>query len=173
MMTIICGTNRAESNTFRVLEFCVKTAADQGIDVKVLNLEDIPENLFFEGRYGSPVESFTHILDKKIIPATHILFVVPEYNGSYPGILKLFIDVAPPAIWANKKAALLGVATGRSGNQRGLDHLMMVLHYLNMEVYSQKPLLSSIHQFMNTAGDMSNQEYRMLIENQIRGFKKF
>ena len=173
MMTIICGTNRAESNTFRVLEFCVKTAADQGIDATVLNLEDIPENLFFEGRYGSPVESFTQILDKKIVPASHILFVVPEYNGSYPGILKLFIDIAPPALWAGKKAALLGVATGRSGNQRGLDHLMMVLHYLNMEVYSQKPLLSSIHHHISEDGDMRNEEYQSLIENQIRGFRKF
>ena len=173
MMTIICGTNRAESNTFRVLEYCVKTAADQGIEATVLNLEDIPENLFFEGRYGSPVESFTQILEKKIVPASHILFVVPEYNGSYPGILKLFIDIAPPSIWRGKKAALLGVATGRSGNQRGLDHLMTVLHYLNMEVYSQKPLLSSIHQHMNEEGDMSNKEYQAQIENQISGFRKF
>src|SRR5690554_6519503 len=173
MMTIICGTNRAESNTFRVLEYCVKTAADQGIESTVLNLEEIPENLFFEGRYGSPVESFTQILEKKIVPASHILFVVPEYNGSYPGILKLFIDIAPPSLWRGKKAALLGVATGRSGNQRGLDHLMAVLHYLNMEVYSQKPLLSSIHQYMSEEGDMRNKEYQALIENQISGFKKF
>ena len=173
MMTIISGTNRPESNTFKVLEFCAKAATDQGIEVNVLDLQELPPSFLSEGIYGDPSDSFSQILEKKIVPASHIIFIAPEYNGSFPGILKLFLDTAPPGIWKGKKAALIGVATGRSGNQRGLDHLTSVLHYLQMEVYSQKPLLSSIHLHLNEEGNVSNQEYKMLIDNQIKGFKNF
>lgn len=172
MMTIISGTNRPESNTYKVLEYCVKAAADQGIDVTVLDLQELPASFLSEGIYGTPSDSFSQILENKIAPASHIIFIAPEYNGSFPGILKLFLDTAPPHIWRGKKAALIGVATGRSGNQRGLDHLTAVLHYLQMEVFSQKPLLSSIHMHLNDEG-VSNKEYKTLIDNQISGFKNF
>lgn len=173
MMTIISGTNRPESNTFKVLEYCAKYAADQGIEVDVLDLQELPPSILFEGKYGEPSDSFSQILEKKIAPASHIIFIAPEYNGSFPGVLKLFLDTAPPRIWRGKKAALIGVATGRSGNQRGLDHLTAVLHYLQMEVYSQKPLLSSIHMHLNEEGNVSNKEYKLLIDNQIDGFREF
>ena len=173
MMTIISGTNRPESNTYKVLEYCVKAAANQGIDVRVLDLQELPPTFLSEGIYGTPSDSFSQILEEKIVPASHIIFIAPEYNGSFPGILKLFLDTAPPNLWRGKKAALIGVATGRSGNQRGLDHLTAVLHYLQMEVYSQKPLLSSIHMYLNEEGNVSNKEYQILIDNQISGFKNF
>lgn len=173
MMTIISGTNRPESNTFKVVEFCIKAAADQGVEVGVLDLQELPPTFLSEGIYGTPSDSFSQILEKKIAPASHIIFIAPEYNGSYPGILKLFLDTTPPNLWIGKKAALIGVATGRSGNQRGLDHLTAVLHYLQMEVYSQKPLLSSIHMHLNDDGNVVNAEYKNLIFNQIKGFKNF
>lgn|SRR5690606_14742407 len=173
MMTIISGTNRPESNTYKVLEYCVKAAANQGIEARVLDLQELPPTFLSEGIYGTPSDSFSQILEEKIVPASHIIFIAPEYNGSFPGILKLFLDTAPPNLWRGKKAALIGVATGRSGNQRGLDHLTAVLHYLQMEVYSQKPLLSSIHMYLNEEGNVSNKEYQILIDNQISGFKNF
>jgi len=172
-MTIISGTNRPESNTYKVLEYCVKAAANQGIEARALDLQELPPTFLSEGIYGTPSDSFSQILEEKIVPASHIIFIAPEYNGSFPGILKLFLDTAPPNLWRGKKAALIGVATGRSGNQRGLDHLTAVLHYLQMEVYSQKPLLSSIHMYLNEEGNVSNKEYQILIDNQISGFKNF
>ncbi len=173
MMTIICGTNRSGSNSSKIAEYCKNYALSQDVEVEILDLEKISAATFLDGSYGNHSDSFSQILENKIEPAAHLLFIVPEYNGSYPGILKLFLDTAPPSIWNGKKTALIGVATGRSGNQRGLDHLMAVLHYLNMEVYSQKPLLSSIHLHLNEEGNINNEEYKSLIENQIEGFKNF
>ncbi|MBK6784946.1 MAG: NAD(P)H-dependent oxidoreductase [Saprospiraceae bacterium] len=30
---------------------------------------------------------------KHLIPSSHWIIIAPEYNGSFPGILKLFLDV--------------------------------------------------------------------------------
>lgn len=173
MMTIISGTDRPESNSYKVVQNYVKVALSQGVEACELDLEDLPYEVFAKSTYGNPTNSFSQILEKRIIPASHIIFVVPEYNGSFPGILKLFIDTTDPAIWKGKKAALVGLATGRSGNQRGLDHLTMVLHYLQTEVYSFKTFFSSIHLHLDANGLIVNKEYKGLIENQIKGFLKF
>lgn len=173
MMTIICGTDRPESNSYKVAQNYLDEALKQGVEACEFDLFDLPGDFFPGSSYGSPSESFTHILEKKLIPATHIVFVVPEYNGSFPGILKWFIDTIDPRIWKGKKAALAGLATGRSGNQRGLDHLTMVLHYLQMEVFSVKTLFSSIHLHLNAAGKVVNTEYHDQIVNQVDRFLKF
>lgn len=173
MMTIISGTDRPESNSYKVAQNYAKEALNQGVEVCELDLEDLPFDFFAKSTYGNPNNSFSQVLEKKIIPASHIVFVVPEYNGSFPGILKLFIDTTDPRIWKGKKAALVGLATGRSGNIRGLDHLTMVLHYLQTEVYSFKTFFSSIHLHLDEQGAIVNKEYKGLIKTQIEGFLKF
>lgn len=173
MMTIISGTDRPESNSYKVAQNYAVEALNQGVEVCELDLENLPSDFFSKSTYGNPINSFSQILENKIVPASHIVFVVPEYNGSFPGILKLFIDTTDPAIWKGKKAALVGLGTGRSGNQRGLDHLTMVLHYLQTEVYSFKTLFSSIHLHLDEEGTIVNNEYKGLIKAQIEGFLKF
>lgn len=173
MITIISGTDRAESNSHRVAKNYVNAALNQGIEASDLDLEKIPLDYYVKSAYGKPTDSFSQILEANIVPASHIVFVVPEYNGSFPGVLKLFIDTVSPEIWKSKKAALVGLATGRGGNQRGLDHLTIVLHYLRMEVYSCKTFFSSIHKYLNAEGDIVNDEYNDLIKSQIEGFVSF
>lgn len=173
MMTIISGTDRPESNSYKVAQNYAIEAAKQGIEVRELDLETFPLSWFSKSTYGSPEKEFLALIEERIVPASRLIFIVPEYNGSFPGILKLFIDTVNPAVWTGKKAALAGLATGRAGNQRGLDHLTTVLHYLKMEVYSFKTLFSSIHMHLNENGKIVNAEYSDLVRLQIEGFLKF
>ena len=173
MITVISGTNRSKNNSILVAKNYLKKIEDQGIESSLLNLEDFGASFYFTSSYGDVPHSFEQIVKDQILTATHFVFVVPEYNGGFPGVLKFFIDTLPPGIWKGKKAALVGVATGRSGNQRGLDHLTAVLHYLKMEVYSAKPLLSAIHNSLNVDGEIINEEYNKLIQDQLDNFKKF
>jgi NAD(P)H-dependent FMN reductase len=47
----------------------------------------------------------------------------------------LLIDVMDPRIaFAGKKAALIGISTGRAGNLRGMDHLASVMNHMNVHV---------------------------------------
>ncbi len=173
MMTIICGTNRPDSNSEKIAKVYAERALKQGVESRIYNLVDLPTDFLNASAYGEPPQSFAQILHDLIDPVSHFVFIVPEYNGSFPGILKLFLDTIHPATWAGKKAAMIGVASGRAGNLRGLDHLLGVLHYLKVEVYSQKPLLSSIHQFLDETGNMSNSEYLDQMDDQILNFQKF
>jgi len=173
MITVISGTNRTDNNTLKVSRCYAKELEKQGHEVEILNLQDLKDDFFTESMYGKPSESFSQVLNTKIIPADKFIIVVPEYNGSYPGILKLVLDTINPEMWAGSKAALLGIASGRAGNLRGVDHLTAVMHYLKTEVYSFKPVLSSIHLHLSEDGELTNPEYMGLIKAQIEGFLKF
>lgn len=174
MITVVSGTDRPDSYTLRVAKFCTSYLADREMLYSLLTLDDITPDFFSRVRYGHVNEQLTSIIEEKIIAADRFVMVVPEYNGSYPGVLKHLMDVLPPDIWKNKRCALIGLSSGRAGNLRGLDHLMAVCHYLQMEVYSQKPVLSGIHQqFDSNSGMLINAEYREVVTQVLDGFLRF
>jgi NAD(P)H-dependent FMN reductase len=173
MITIFSGTNRTESNTEKIANFYAQLARKQEVDTQVYALTELPDDFLDASRYGTPPKSFEQTLHHFIEDVDRFVFVVPEYNGSFPGILKVFLDTIHPDSWKGKKAALVGVATGRAGNLRGMDQLTGILNYLKMEVYSLKPPLSAIHRNMNPSGEIVNEEYIALLNSQIREFSRF
>jgi NAD(P)H-dependent FMN reductase len=173
MMTIFSATNRSESNTENVASFYKKRADRQGLASQVYRFTDLPNDFILTETYGEPPKSFSQIQKTFIEAVDRIVFVIPEYNGSYPGITKLFLDTIHPSIWKGKKAALVGVSSGRAGNLRGMDQLATVLNYLKMEVYSLKIPLSSIEKNIDASGELVNPEYIDLLDQQIEAFSKF
>ncbi len=93
MITVISGTNRPGSNTRKVAEIVRDLLRRGGEATTLIDLSDLPPELFTDSSYSSKPESFTPFQDA-VLDADGILTVVPEYNGSFPGILKYFIDRA-------------------------------------------------------------------------------
>ena len=92
------------------------------------------------------------IFKQDIMPARSdkFVFVVPEYNGSFPGILKGFIDgMTYPNSFNNKKCALVGLSSGVGGGGIAMSHLTDIFHYLGMHVLANKPKLAKIEENMS------------------------
>ena len=114
MTLIISGTNRPNSNTYKLAKYYQKTLTDKGLATDFLSLSDLPETLITSDLYGQRSEAFQKIQDR-ITKAQKFLFVIPEYNGSFPGILKLLIDACKfPDSFSDKKVALVET-NGASG----------------------------------------------------------
>ncbi|MCH2216216.1 MAG: NAD(P)H-dependent oxidoreductase [Flavobacteriales bacterium] len=173
MITVISSTNRVDSNSKIVSKNLIHLIEKQGFDSGLLCLEDLPREFGLPNAYGVIPESFKQDCSTYIETVDRFIFVIPEYNGSFPGVVKLFLDTLPPEIWEGKKAALVGVASGRAGNLRGLDHFTAVLNYLKVEVLSKKIPLSSIHECIDERGKISSQEYLTLLAQQITSLVKF
>src|SRR5690606_23190404 len=109
MNLIISGTNRKHSNSLKVAKFYQKELLKKGEEFEILSLEDLPTDIIVTDLYGRRSEAFSEI-QEKISRSKKFIFVIPEYNGSYPGVLKVFIDAcAYPASFYHKKAALVGI----------------------------------------------------------------
>ena len=159
MITIVIGTNRRESTTSRVATIMADLIQSNGEEVRVLDLANLPETFCRPSMYDVRSPEFMVMFNSHIEPARHILFVIPEYNGSYPGVLKMFIDASPVKSFWNKHASIIGLSDGHAGNMRGQDHLTGVLHYLKMHVHYHKPKLSDISKAFDADGKLVNERY--------------
>ena len=144
---IIVGTNRVGSNSRKVGSYYKSIFLSKGIDAELVTLEN------FSLDPSSP--PFVSFQEDHLKPVTKFIFILPEYNGSYPGIFKSMIDITDiKSCWPGKKALLVGVATGKGGNIRGLEHVTGVLNYLKVNVLANKLPISTVDKLMDADGNI-------------------
>jgi chromate reductase, NAD(P)H dehydrogenase (quinone) len=150
MITIISATNRPKSNTYTIAKAIFDRLIDQGyeahfIDLVQLNGLSITDDMYSEAGQAPMLKEMQ---ENVLIPSHKWIIVSPEYNGSYAGILKLWIDMLSVYrrndTFKGTKICLVGVASGRAGNLRGMDHLTNLFHYLGAHIMPNKMPLSVI-----------------------------
>lgn len=171
--TVIAATNRLDNLTSKVATKYVESLKNKGFDVEYKDLTNVPAGFLNDGMYRKaehPLRDFGHEL---FLSSDYFIAVIPEYNGSFPGVLKLVVDACDPTIFKNKRFALAGVASGRSGNLRGMDHFTTVLNYLQAEVYSVKQPFSTIKSLLNAEQELVDEQSLQIIDNHTFGFIKY
>ena len=168
MILLISGTNRPNSITLQITKLYQGLLASRGHDSSILDLQDLPLDFASPTLYKSDLYSQAFLaLRAQVAAAQKIVFFVPEYNCSFPGVLKAFIDgLEYPAALRRKKGALVGLSTGSQGGNLALSHLTDVLHYCGLHVLAQKPRLPFIHKHL-AEGQFTNPLYLQLLEEQI------
>src|SRR5690348_1606708 len=89
---LISGTNRPSSNTLRITRSLERHDQAAGVTVGMFSLEALPPELFAPAAYRAKPAAFVEI-QQKVLASAGMHLVVPEYNGSFPGALKYFIDM--------------------------------------------------------------------------------
>ncbi|MFT7153186.1 MAG: chromate reductase [Alteromonas macleodii] len=173
MISIICTTNRTDSNSLKLSQVYEQQLTDIGETCQILDLRTVPAQWIQDSSYGDNIPEFDELTEKYIRSVSKLIFVTPEYNGSFPGYIKFFMDACNYGDFAHKKVALVGLASGRSGNLRGLDHLTGIFHYLDTDVYKKKIYLSEVHLLMPQDGTLTNEICLKEIEGQLNGFLEF
>ncbi|MES2566632.1 MAG: NADPH-dependent FMN reductase [Bacteroidota bacterium] len=172
-ITIISATNRPDSNTEKVANYYQMVLGQMGIVSNILSLKNLPESVLHSDLYGKRSPEFKEIIEKYVELQEKFIFITPEYNGSFAGILKVFLDAIPPRLWTDNKACLVGVSTGRAGNLRGMEHLTNILNYLKVNVYHNKLPISRVDTLMDASGNFMDADTKLVIELQVAGFLKF
>jgi NAD(P)H-dependent FMN reductase len=164
--TIISGTNRNGSNTLKVARQYREILESRGVEAELVSLEGLNLN--------EKSEDLSKLEDRVLVPTDKFLFVLPEYNGSFPGSLKTMIDLSDiRRVWWGKKAMLTGVSTGRAGNLRGMDHLTGALNYLKVTVHPNKLPISSVDKILDGQGVITDAPTRKAMEQQVDEFISF
>lgn len=165
MITIISGTNR-DNNTKKVALEYKRLLLEKNLDSHLLALD--------EHQVYTRNDSFITMEEQFLIPATKFIIIMPEYNGSYPGILKLMIDNTSIAkVWWHKKVMLTGVSTGRAGNLRGMEHLTGSLLHLKMLVHPNRLPISLVDKLMDAENHFSDIDSTIAIQKQLDEFINF
>ena len=167
MITIIVGTNRTEAVSRQVAEYYQNLLTQRDVPSQLLDLHEIPADFLTTALYenNGQNEAF-NALSAMIAESEKLVFIVPEYNGSFPGILKAFIDgLTYPSPMRDKKCALVGVSSGTQGGSIALSHLTDVLNYLGTHVLALKPKLAVIEKYFDGQA-FSHRIYREVLDTQ-------
>lgn len=166
MILLISGTDRPNSNTARIANHYQNWLKENNVEHKYLSLENLD--------LSRDSSTFASIQESLLIPATKFILIMPEYNGTFPGIVKLMIDRSDvKACWHHKKILLTGVASGRAGNLRGMEHLTGALLYLKMNVHPDRLPISSVDRLLDQQGILADEETKKAIQHQLHSFLAF
>jgi NAD(P)H-dependent FMN reductase len=180
MITIIQATNRPDSNSEFVSKQIAFLLSRLGMeDIRTISMANLPDEILHSTSYeaDSLPPELMDLQDQLMIPASKFIWILPEYNGSFPGVLKFFIDVLSVRklddTFSNKKSMLIGIATGRSGNIRGLDHFTSILIHLKSIVFPRLLPISRVSDLMDESGCIIHEPTLRVLEDHLKGFVSF
>lgn len=133
------GSLRKQSHNKKLLDLTVDELRAAGADVTVIDLNDF--ELPFYNQDIQDQSGFPEASEKlKALVESHdaLVIVSPEYNFSYPAVVKNLFDWLSryrPNPLRNKHALLLSASPGMVGGNRGLWALRVPLETLGIHVY--------------------------------------
>jgi NAD(P)H-dependent FMN reductase len=170
---IVSGTNRPGSNALRISELVLASYRRIGADASIFSLADLPAEIFVPTSYASKPPSFASI-QQRVLESGGLHVVTPEYNGSFPGVLKYFIDMLKfPESFEQKPVAFVGEAAGTWGGLRSVEQLQMIFGYRNAWVLPNRVFIPAVHTRFDAEGKFVDGEILKRIDEQADAFAKF
>lgn len=156
MIAIISGTNRPGSNTRKIAALVQEMLNETGEEALLIDLGELPAEVFNVSSYASQPDSMTPFQDL-VLEADGLLTVVPEYNGSFPGILKYFIDMLrfPESLY-EKPSAFVGISAGQWGGVRAVEHLEMIFQYRHAHIFGRRCFIPRVGRVLDESGQLTD-----------------
>jgi chromate reductase, NAD(P)H dehydrogenase (quinone) len=172
LIHILSSTDRPGSNAWKVSEYAANYMSDYA-DTRIFTLMDYPLADVEGGKYGKTPESVKNF-NNEFLEADGYLFVIPEYNGGFPGILKVFFDYLPfPAAMEKKPVSLIGEAAGGFGALRPVEQFEQLLKYRKAFIYPERMFIQRVNQSFDSIEGLNNDKLQELFEKQLSGFPDF
>lgn len=174
MITIISSTNRKNSVSKQVALQYQEILKDLAIESTIIDLERLPADFISSALYENQGTNpdFNPIRDH-MKKAKKYVFVVPEYNGSFPGILKTFLDALEfPDTLKGKRCAMVGISSGVQGGVMAMSHLTDIFNYLGMHVLANKPKLMRVNGLIED-GKITDESSLRRLREQAEAFIEF
>ena len=178
MITIISGTNRKDAVTYQMALLYQKKLKEKGVHSTILDLKELPHDFVFSALYENTgkSEGFNRLISP-IKDSEKLIVITPEYNGSFPGVVKSFLDgLEFPNTVKDKKVALVGLSSGSQGAVLATSHLADILGYLGAAVLPLRARMPFIEKHFDGEKIINDNEYARyndLIDLQIENFITF
>jgi chromate reductase, NAD(P)H dehydrogenase (quinone) len=170
---IISGTNRPGSSALKVAKVLERHYAGQGIAAELLSLDEMPPEAFAPASYAAKPPAFVDI-QNRVLTASGLHVITPEYNGSFPGVLKYFIDLLKfPESFEHKPVAYVGESAGAWGGLRSVEQLQMVFGYRHAHSYPVRVFIGGVNRVFDAAGNLTDAALDGRLAEQVRGFVRY
>ena len=173
---IICGTNRPNSNSSKLSGIVSALCNELNIDHQEYSVNEHSQFLSQEAIYDR-VKLIPELIPirESLIRTQYFIFVVPEYNGSFAGIFKLWIDAISihkrNELFGGKKILFVGLGDGQFGNMRGIDHLITIFRYMGSIIFPKTFYLPQCSAQLSS--DNHEAEWVVRLKKTLKEFHEF
>ncbi|UOF02013.1 NADPH-dependent FMN reductase [Bdellovibrio reynosensis] len=172
MKYIIAGTDRPDSNTLKISKHIQSIYQSLGEAVEIIDMKEMKSHLHDDIHYGKTSAGMQPYIDK-VLGSDGLIVVVPEYNGSMPGVLKYFIDhLKFPESFEYRPVCFVGLG-GMFGALRPVEHLQQVFGYRNAFIFPERVFIMNVHKILAADGSVQDELIKNLLMKQAQGFQKF
>lgn len=171
-IVVVCGTNRDGARSRLLATEVAESYRQRGQDVGLLDMNELPQSVLDPHAYQEKSPEVQAIVDR-FLKSDGVVFVIPEYNGSYPGVLKLFVDMLPfPEGFDQRPCAFIGLAAGQFKGLRAVEHFQQVAGYRNAHLFPRRLFIGdSYKQFVD--GKLADDELSRRLYEQADQFLEF
>ncbi len=160
---IILGTAREGRQSEKVANFMLGEVKKAGHTSEIIDVRDyrIPAT------DNTEESAVAKKLESKITPADAVVIVSPEYNHSFPGELKMTLDL----LWeqyAKKPVGFCGVSSGMIGGARAVEQLRLVSIQLQMIPIFETLYFPKVHYLFDEQGGIKDKSYQKRVENFLK-----
>jgi len=173
-ITIVSSSTRIGRVSHRIALALEKQIQHAGHEANIIDLAELKLPRFSE-RYSyiqEKPENWTRTMD--LLKASDgIIFLTPEYNGSFSSGLKNFIDVFAKAGFEGKP---IGVATGSPGAMGGIRAAYLLQQViLSVSAYPQPHMLTigGMQKKINEKGEIIDADFQIRFESFVNKFIEF
>jgi sugar phosphate isomerase/epimerase/NAD(P)H-dependent FMN reductase len=173
MISIVAGTNRPGSLTLKVAREIEGIYRRLGVPAQVIDLALLPREALAPEAYAQKPASFAPFA-QAILESAGLVVVAPEYNGSFPGVLKYFVDLLKfPESFQNRPTAFVGLAAGQWGALRAVEHLQQVFGYREAHIFPDRVFIPGISGLLDESEKIQDRAIAARLEKQAQGFVGF
>ena len=171
-IVVVCGTNREGALSRLLAKEVAESYKQREQSVDLLDMNELPPESLQPNAYKEQPENVKKLVDR-FLASDGAVFVIPEYNGSYPGVVKLFVDMLPyPEGFDSRPCAFVGLAAGQFKSLRAVEHFQQVAGYRNAYIYPRRIFIGdSFKQFVD--GKLADDDLSKRLHGQADGFLKF
>lgn len=164
----ITGSLRTESYNRKVAQAAKELLSNSHpeVEFEILDWDDVP---LFNQDIEFPPPVAVERVRASVKEADGVWIFTPEYNHSYPGVLKNLIDWLSRPISENegpvlssKPAAFCGTSIGQSGSSHAQEHLIQLLSFVNMRIMNAPRLV------LPHIGNQTDEHDQLILDSSAR-----
>ena len=164
-LAVVVGTSRINSMTSKVASYVSGVLKNKGVDVvQVIPTDHIVEPV--TARVGKEMGDSPSKWQDIVKSVDGLLVVLPEYNRSFPGELKLLWDQLYSE-YKGKPVYCVGVSDGMTGGARAIDAFNLVILGVEAVPFKPKVFFPNVPEMFD--GDTLKKEHGEKYDERVQG----
>ncbi|MDR3072504.1 MAG: NAD(P)H-dependent oxidoreductase [Clostridiales Family XIII bacterium] len=157
---VIVGSLRKESFSRKIANYVANLLPEE-IETTFIELGGLPMYNQDYDDENCPPEAW--VTFRRMVAAQDaFLFVTPEYNRSFPAVLKNALDIASKPLganhWSGKRAALISQSPGNLGGALANMHIRQPMSFLNLQLMAQpEQIVANVASIFDADGNITDE----------------